>query len=79
MCPLRYLTWGGEQISHIIHLIQFLSIPLNFLTRVKRDFPRGFPFPKRGNRLKKGQFLALISTLSNSETGGESTLEVLGL
>lgn len=47
MYSLRYLWGAGERFSRTIHLTKVVLIPLNFLTRVRRDFPRAFPFPKR--------------------------------
>lgn len=62
MCPLRYLRgvgWGEKgRFPHTIRLTQIVLMPLNFLTRVQRDFPRAFSFPKRETDLK-GQSLVL--------------------
>lgn len=35
---------GGGWVSHTIHLTEFVLTLLNFLIRVKKDFPRAFPF-----------------------------------
>lgn len=71
MCPSRYLP---GQVSHTIRLTQFCVNATNFSSQSQNGLSQSLPFsfPKQETDLK-GQSVALTSTLSNSETQGEST------